>query len=52
MPRVFLEVNPPGCRCKPSCSFPCFQRVGWAPACAGCGCDPFPEEDGDVREAA
>lgn len=29
----------PGCKCGPECEFPCWQRVGIAPPCKGCGCD-------------
>lgn len=29
------------CRCTVDCEFPCWQRVGIAPACEGCGCPPF-----------
>lgn len=46
---VFLDGTgiTPGtekCHCGPECEFPCWQRLGIAPACEGCGCPPFPPE--------
>lgn len=46
---VFLDGTKvtPGteeCRCTPECEFPCWARLGLAPACRSCGCRPFPEE--------
>lgn len=26
------------CKCSPDCEFPCWQRVGIAPACEACEC--------------
>jgi len=45
----------PGCRCGDECGLPCWQRVGVAPACEACGCDPFPDDapkPPDVLDAA
>jgi hypothetical protein len=47
---VFLDGTgiTPGtekCHCGPECEFPCWQRLGIAPACEGCGCPPFPDEE-------
>ena len=28
-----------GCQCSNECEFPCWQRLGMAPACEACGCD-------------
>lgn len=36
--------NYPGCRCGDECHMPCWQRIGVAPACEACGCDPFPDD--------
>lgn len=33
----------PDCCCGDDCQFPCWQRVGVAPACEKCGCKPFPD---------
>jgi hypothetical protein len=48
-PAVFMDGTgiTPGtekCGCGPNCEFPCWQRLGWAPACRECGCPPFEEE--------
>jgi hypothetical protein len=34
------------CKCDSRCEFPCWQRIGWAPACPTCGCPPFPPDEG------
>jgi hypothetical protein len=36
--------NYPGCRCGDDCAMQCWTRVGIAPACEACGCDPFPDD--------
>ena len=41
--RIFIDGTgiTPGtekCHCTSECEFPCWQRLGWAPACAECGC--------------
>jgi hypothetical protein len=42
--RAILDVaRIPGCSCLSTCELPCWQRVGIAEACAGCGCSPFDE---------
>lgn len=28
-----------GCKCGADCEFPCWQRLGMAPACGACGCE-------------
>lgn len=33
------------CQCTSECEFPCWQRIGWAPACSPCGCPPFQEHE-------
>jgi len=35
------------CKCTNECEFPCWQRLGWAPACTACHCPPFVESDED-----
>lgn len=40
------------CKCGPECELPCWQRLGWAPACSSCSCPSFPDEPEDPRIAA
>lgn len=40
------KVNTPACNCGPDCEMPCWQRVGIADACSGCGCPPFEGDEG------
>lgn len=52
MADVFLDGTgiTPGteeCKCDNGCEFPCWQRLGWAPACSACGCPSFPDEPED-----
>lgn len=47
---VFLDGTgvTPGtakCKCGPDCEFPCWQRLGIAPACGSCGCPSLPGDD-------
>lgn len=45
---IFIDgkVNTPACNCGPDCEMPCWQRVGIADACKGCGCPPFEGDEG------
>ena len=43
MSKIFMDGTgvTPGtqkCRCDHECEFPCWQRLGIAPPCGGCGC--------------
>ena len=38
------------CRCTAECEFPCWQRIGIAPACRSCNCPAF-AEDGETSNA-
>lgn len=40
--RIFLDGNPPGCRCTTLCSMPCWQRVGLTEQRCCDGCPPLP----------
>lgn len=40
------------CRCGPDCDFPCWQRVGIAPACGACHCPPIRGETLDCPVVA
>lgn len=33
------------CLCGKDCEFPCWQRIGIAPACSECGCPPFEADE-------
>jgi hypothetical protein len=33
------------CKCTAECEFPCWQRIGIAPACSACKCPPLEELD-------
>lgn len=42
---IFIDKDPEGCRCTPTCPTPCWQRVGLTdkPCCNGC--PPLPDPD-------
>jgi hypothetical protein len=50
MAKIFVDGTgiTPGtekCQCTIECEFPCWQRLGIAPACEACECPPLPKEN-------
>lgn len=42
---VFVDGNPPGCKCGPDCEMPCWQRLGLTDQKCCAGCPDLPKEE-------